>query len=97
MRTRRRGRWLPKQPRLGARMCFGTSFMNQCVKSIKKPDQVSRKGHTNQIGKGVLDNSFSSRALLLRLNSPHTLLRKNGALRVLLPLRAGRMLWFLLQ
>ena len=91
--------------------------MNQCVKSIKKPDQVSRKGHTNQIGKGVLNktaasqmrdhpgaavfyfigNSFSSRALLLRLNSPHTLLRKNGALRVLLPLRAGRMLWFLLQ
>ena len=26
MRTRRRGRWLPKQPRLGARMCQGTFF-----------------------------------------------------------------------
>ena len=26
MRTRRRGRWLLKQPRLGARMCQGTSF-----------------------------------------------------------------------
>ena len=27
MRTRRRGRWLPKQPRLGARMCQGTFFL----------------------------------------------------------------------
>ena len=96
MRTRRRGRWLPKQPRLGARMCLGT-FFHEPMKKQDKPDQVRRKGRTNQIGKGVLDNSFSSRALLLRLNSPHTLLRKNGALRVLLPLRAGRMLWFLLQ
>ena len=26
MRTRRRGRWLPRQPRLGARMCQGTFF-----------------------------------------------------------------------
>ena len=26
MRTRRKGRWLPKQPRLGARMCLGTFF-----------------------------------------------------------------------
>mgnify|MGYP007049793629 CR=1 FL=1 len=26
MRTRRKGRWLLKQPRLGARMCQGTSF-----------------------------------------------------------------------
>jgi len=26
MRTRRKGRWLPKQPRLGARMCPGTIF-----------------------------------------------------------------------
>ena len=26
MRTRRKGRWLPKQPRLGARMCQGTFF-----------------------------------------------------------------------
>ena len=25
-RTRRRSRWLPKQPRLGARMCQGTFF-----------------------------------------------------------------------
>ena len=25
-RTRRRSRWLPKQPRLGARMCPGTFF-----------------------------------------------------------------------
>ena len=84
--------------RASARECaLAHSFMNQCVKSIKKPDQVSRKGHTNQIGKGVLDNSFSSRALLLRLNSPHKPLQKNGALRVLLPLHAGKMLWFLLQ
>ena len=28
MRTRRRGRWLLKQPRLGARMCQGTFFFN---------------------------------------------------------------------
>ena len=28
MRTRRRGRWLPKQPRLGARMCQGTFFLS---------------------------------------------------------------------
>ena len=91
MRTRRRGRWLPKQPRLGARMCFGT-FFHEPMRKQEKPDQVSRKGHTNQIGKGVLDNSFSSRALLLRLNSPHTLLRKNGALRVPLLLHAGKML-----
>ena len=95
MRTRRRGRWLPKQPRLGARMCFGT-FFHEPMRKQEKPDQVRRKGRTNQIGKGVLDNSFSSRALLLRLNFPHTLLRKNGALRVLLPLHAGKMLWFLL-
>ena len=26
MRTRRKGRWVPKQPRLGARMCHGTFF-----------------------------------------------------------------------
>mgnify|MGYP001664101949 CR=1 FL=1 len=26
MRTRRKDRWLPKQPRLGARMCQGTFF-----------------------------------------------------------------------
>ena len=26
VRTRRKGRWLPKQPRLGARMCQGTFF-----------------------------------------------------------------------
>ena len=26
MRTRRKGRWLLKQPRLGARMCPGTFF-----------------------------------------------------------------------
>jgi len=26
MRTRRKGRWLPRQPRLGARMCQGTFF-----------------------------------------------------------------------
>ena len=28
MRTRRRGRWLLKQPRLGARMCQGTFFFD---------------------------------------------------------------------
>ncbi len=28
MRTRRKGRWLLKQPRLGARMCQGTFFFN---------------------------------------------------------------------
>ena len=28
MRTRRKGRWLPRQPRLGARMCQGTFFFN---------------------------------------------------------------------
>ena len=28
MRTRRRGRWLPKQPRLGAGMCQGTFFLS---------------------------------------------------------------------
>ena len=27
MRTRRKGRWLPRQPRLGARMCQGTFFL----------------------------------------------------------------------
>ena len=26
MRTRHKGRWLPRQPRLGARMCQGTFF-----------------------------------------------------------------------
>ena len=75
----------------------GAAVFYESMGKEEKPDPVRRRGHTNQIGKGVLDNSFSSRALLLRLNSPHTLLRKNGALRVLLPLRAGRMLWFLLQ
>ena len=29
MRTRRKGRWLPKQPRLGARMCQGTFFLQK--------------------------------------------------------------------
>ena len=28
MRTRRKGRWLPKQPRLGAGMCQGTFFLS---------------------------------------------------------------------
>ena len=31
MRTRRKGRWLPKQPRLGARMCQGTFFFTEKV------------------------------------------------------------------
>ena len=30
MRTRRKGRWLPRQPRLGARMCQGTFFLCDC-------------------------------------------------------------------
>ena len=37
MRTRRRGRWLPKQPRLGARMCLGTFFFImtiECSQSV---------------------------------------------------------------
>ena len=36
MRTRRRGRWLPKQPRLGARMCQGTFFFLtiECSQSV---------------------------------------------------------------
>ena len=94
MRTRRRDGC--RSNRASARECaLAHSF--EPMKKQEKPDQVSRKGHTNQIGKGVLDNSFSSRALLLRLNSPHTLLQKNGALRVPLLLHAGRMLWFLLQ
>ena len=29
MRTRRSGRWLPRQPRLGARMCQGTFFLRK--------------------------------------------------------------------
>ena len=36
MRTRRKGRWLPKQPRLGARMCQGTFFF----KGEKKMNKV---------------------------------------------------------
>ena len=35
MRTRRRGRWLLKQPRLGARMCQGTFFFT-VNRNIKK-------------------------------------------------------------
>ena len=96
MRTRRRGRWLPKQPRLGARMCLGT-FFREPMRKQEKPDQVRRKGRTNQIGEGDLENRFSLRVLLPRLNSPHKPLQRNDALRVLLPLHAGKMLWFLLQ
>ena len=35
MRTRRKGRWLLKQPRLGARMCQGTFFFNFNLKQLK--------------------------------------------------------------
>ena len=35
MRTRRKGRWLLKQPRLGARMCQGTFFFT-VNRNIKK-------------------------------------------------------------
>ena len=38
MRTRRKGRWLPKQPRLGARMCLGTFFFTMIQRS---PDKLS--------------------------------------------------------
>ena len=36
MRTRRKGRWLPRQPRLGARMCQGTFFLKGCLKRHAK-------------------------------------------------------------
>ena len=38
MRTRRKGRWLPKQPRLGARMCLGTFFFTMIPRD---PDKLS--------------------------------------------------------
>ena len=38
MRTRRKGRWLPKQPRLGARMCLGTFFFTMIQRN---PDKLS--------------------------------------------------------
>ena len=34
MRTRRKGRWLLKQPRLGAGMCQGTFFFSQFVMQV---------------------------------------------------------------
>ena len=34
MRTRRRGKWLPKQPRLGARMCQGTFLFITMTKKL---------------------------------------------------------------
>lgn len=49
------------------------------MKKQEKPDQVTAEAAYQPDREGVLDNSFSSRALLLRLNSPHTLLRKNGS------------------
>ena len=46
-RTRRRSRWLPKQPRLGARMCQGTFFsLFACLFLSKSqsttPDQLDQ-------------------------------------------------------
>ena len=39
MRTRRKGRWLPRQPRLGARMCQGTFFLKGCLKRHAKKQE----------------------------------------------------------
>ena len=45
MRTRRRGRWLLKQPRLGARMCQGTFFF-QGEKKMNKVRQLLKESLT---------------------------------------------------
>ena len=43
MRTRRKGRWLPKQPRLGARMCLGTFFFTMIQRDPDKLSIIGRK------------------------------------------------------
>ena len=49
MRTRRRSRWLPKQPRLGARMCQGTFFFSYIFmrKTGKREAETERKMNEN--------------------------------------------------
>ena len=46
MRTRRSGRWLPEQPRLGARMCLGTFFFHQ-LQGQKWRSESSRGAETS--------------------------------------------------
>ena len=48
-RTRRRSRWLPKQPRLGARMCQGTFFFSYIFmrKTGKREAETERKMNEN--------------------------------------------------
>ena len=42
MRTRRKGRWLLKQPRLGARMCQGTFLFAHLVNFLYTPSEESK-------------------------------------------------------
>ncbi len=42
MRTRRKGRWLLKQPRLGARMCQGTFLFALLVNFLYIPSEESK-------------------------------------------------------
>ena len=42
MRTRRKGRWLLKQPRLGARMCQGTFLFTLLVNFLYIPSEESK-------------------------------------------------------
>ena len=52
-RTRRRSRWLPKQPRLGARMCQGTFFFSYIFmrKTGKREAKTERKTNEKTIQK----------------------------------------------
>ena len=45
MRTRRKGRWLLKQPRLGARMCQGTFFIIVWETSFPYDKNAPRGSH----------------------------------------------------
>ena len=56
MRTRRKGRWLPKQPRLGARMCQGTFFFTEKVDAPAHADRLWQRIRSRErTGKNMRD------------------------------------------
>ncbi len=73
MRTRRKGRWLLKQPRLGARMCQGTFFFVQLLCKCGK-------GITTMLNKKTVDDlkNLKGRRVLVRCDFNVPL--KNGVI-----------------
>ena len=74
MRTRRKGRWLPKQPRLGARMCQGTFFFIYREDEIKNTIQAV----LNELG--IAEPSARDKGKVMKELMPRVKGRADGSL-----------------